>query len=186
MAKQRKQKRGRGEGWIERRVSSSGKVSYRAGVTVGWDANAGKQLKLTETFATERGAGAWRNEQLAAKQKGELAIPGKLTLGEWLDRWLLEKQDQNEPGTIEFYRGHCATLKKYLGPIRLDSLTAERVQSAFNRMTKDELAVDRRRKTVVTLRTALDAAVDLQLIPRNPARKVGRVKKPRRRPDIRP
>ncbi len=55
-------------------------------------------------------------------------------------------------------------------------LTARDVDTGYAKMTADACSADRQRKAATTVRTALNAAVEADLIPNNP---VKRVKKPK-------
>jgi integrase len=88
-----RQRRGRGEGSIE--DLPSGK--WRATLSLGVNPQTGKRDKLHFTADTKKEALAWLRSAQADQSKGILADPGKITVADWLDQWLVMKRPKIEP-----------------------------------------------------------------------------------------
>jgi integrase len=176
-----RKRRGRGEGSIEELPSGK----FRVVLSLGKDPVTGKRNKLTETLDTKREANAWKAERQAEHARGVLANPGKLTLGEWLDRWLGFKKGKVEPGTWQAYESDVRLhLKPTIGALPLARLQAIHVEAMHEKLTGRGVSATRQAKAATTLRVALAHAVRHNLLPRNPASAVARPKTGR--PDIQP
>src|SRR5690242_2040074 len=80
-----RQRRGRGEGSIEKLPSDK----FRVVLSAGKDPETGKRQKLAATFDTKKEALRWRDEQLSLLRTGRVAVAGaRMTLGDWLRQWL--------------------------------------------------------------------------------------------------
>ena len=105
----------------------------------------------------------------------------RMTLGEWLDKWLDEYMMFSlRESTIEVYR--CMTehqIKRFIGNKQLTSLTTADVQRFYNKVKKEgrakphpisgyELSNTMVRKVHMLLHQALEVAVKERLIVRNP------------------
>jgi integrase len=106
-----------------------------------------------------------------------LPTAGKLTVGDWLTKWLGHKKGEVAAGTYKFYEKHVARrLRPYLGEKKLADLGPVDVADWLAAMTADGHSADAQAKAVTTLRTCLKDAVAKGLVFVNVAT---RVKKPR-------
>jgi integrase len=125
--------------------------------------------------ATAEEANNKKFQALADQAKGILfSDPGRLTVVEYLQRWLTDTaRYQVSEGTLERYERTCRNhLVPFFGRLRLRDLTAAHVR-AFKARKIDE-GLDPNTVGVIqgVLSTALNQAVDDDLIPSNPASRV--------------
>ena len=105
----------------------------------------------------------------------------KITLGEWLDRWLTEiKEPMLRGSTMEGYRGYADNhIKPYIGKKTLTSVTTTDIQRLYNKLKREGRIASREkygeglagstvRSVHMLLHEAMDGAVKEGLIPFNP------------------
>ncbi|HHW42537.1 MAG TPA: site-specific integrase [Desulfotomaculum sp.] len=77
-------KRGHGEGTIYKRKDGR----WEAKASIGFDPATGKPKRLTKYFKTRKEAQDWLAKVAHEKATGIFVEPHRVTVGEWLDRWL--------------------------------------------------------------------------------------------------
>ena len=170
----------------KRRPSGDGMVRKRddgrweGRIVVGHKANgdpifrhvyAKTQKALTEKF----------HQRIECYQDVELTEDSRMTLGEWLDRWLAEYKDGTiRPGTLESYRNYIENyIKPQLGGKQVSLITTQDVQRMYRRLKSGgrvrEDAEGSKRLSDSTVRHihtmlhgAMKAAVQAHIIPKNP------------------
>jgi integrase len=160
-------KHARGDGSTTQKTDGS----WWAVVPLPADPTTGKRQRWWQraTPNTEKGA-----EQTRRRMLNEVASrPAPSTryrLGDWLAAWVERRQGQLRPNTAKFEQQAIDRLAP-LADIWLDALTPARIQAWV-----DAEALIYAPKTMQTrlavLRAALTLAVDLELLPRNPAARV--------------
>ena len=111
----------------------------------------------------------------------ELTEDSRMTLGEWLDRWLTEyKAGTVRPGTLEGYRRYIEYyIKPQLGDKQISLISQQDVQRMYRRLKTEgrihehpemdhQLSDSMVRHIHSTLHAALKDAVQAHVIPRNP------------------
>jgi integrase len=111
----------------------------------------------------------------------DLTEDSRMTLGEWLDRWLAEyKEDTVRPGTIRSYRTVIEQyIKPQLGDKQISLITPQDVQRMYHRLKKEgrvnehpekgtQLADNTVRGIHCVLHLAMQDAVQAHLIASNP------------------
>ena len=111
----------------------------------------------------------------------ELTEDSRMTLGQWLDRWLTEyKAGTVRPGTLEGYRRYIEYyIKPQLGDKQISLLSQQDVQRMYRRLKTEgrihehpemdhQLSDSMVRHIHSTLHAALKDAVQAHVIPRNP------------------
>ena len=111
----------------------------------------------------------------------ELTEDSRMTLGEWLDRWLTEyKAGTVRPGTLEGYRRYIEYyIKPQLGDKQISLLSQQDIQRMYRRLKTEgrihehpemghQLSDSMVRHIHSTLHAALKDAVQAHVIPRNP------------------
>jgi len=93
------------------------------------------------------------------------------TVDEHLEQWLSQMEGRVTPSTLMQYRRAWNRLRPRLGSIKLQSLQALAVQSAFDELRK-RLAPNTLHLTHSVLHQALEQAVKWEILPRNPASSV--------------
>jgi integrase len=150
-------RRGRGEGSIYRRKDGMWVAQYTIG---------DKRRYLygkTKAEVTEK-----LTKAMADRDSGLVFDAGKMTVGEYLDRWLDSIRDTLRRRTWtrheEVVRLH---LKPSLGGIRLDRVNALQIQSLYRTKLDSGLSPRTVRIIHTTLHKAFKQAVKWTLIPRN-------------------
>lgn len=89
----------------------------------------------------------------------------------WADEWLQSRTGQLRPSTTAVYRNALKPALARLGNLTLDQLTPLRLLHFFNQR-RAETGPRSLQETYTVLRTCLEAAVSLDLLPTNPLAKV--------------
>lgn len=113
---------------IKRVVLKSGAVRYRFVVDLGTDAN-GKRKQLTVTRDSKAEAKAELDRLRHERRTGQLILPSKMTVSQLLDQYMASKAGDLEESTLTGYRNALVHVHEYLGPIRLQALTEDDVES---------------------------------------------------------
>ena len=121
------------------------------------------------------------HQSIECYQDVELTEDSRMTLGEWLDRWLAEYKDGTiRPGTLEGYRNYIENyIKPQLGSKQVSLITTQDVQRMYRRLKSGgrvrEDAEGSKRLSDSTVRHihtmlhgAMKAAVQAHIIPKNP------------------
>ena len=111
----------------------------------------------------------------------ELTEDSRMTLGEWLDRWLAEyKAGTVRPGTLKSFRCYIEYyIKPQLGDKQISLISQQDIQRMYRRLKTEgrirehpemghQLSDSMVRHIHTTLHTALKDAVQAHVIPRNP------------------
>ena len=111
----------------------------------------------------------------------ELTEDSRMTLGQWLDRWLTEyKAGTVRPGTLKSYRGYIEYyIKPQLGDKQISLISQQDIQRMYRRLKTEgrihehpemdhQLSDSMVRHIHTTLHAALKDAVQAHVIPRNP------------------
>jgi Phage integrase, N-terminal SAM-like domain len=131
----------------------------------------GRQVAAPTVFPTKAAAARWLSTIEADIVRGHYRDPrtGDVTFAEWVERWL-SSNPAKRPTTLARDR---VVLEKHfmpaLGPMRLSTITPLDVQGAVAAMA-ERVKPNTSRTNVAVLRAALNAAVDVDLIVRSPAR----------------
>lgn len=132
------------------------------------------KAKWLSGFATQKEAKAAQAEHRTDVAKGMYIAPSKLTVGVWLDQWLAG-QHQLRPSTAHRYaqKVRCY-LKPTLGHEKLQALTPSRLSILWGDLASsggrggNPLSVTTVRDCRMILQTACEAAIEENLLPRNP------------------
>ena len=140
--------------------------------------DGGKRRYAAKTIhGTKHDAQKYLNSQLRSQDLGVYVEPTRLTLGEFLDRWLEDAvRSKVSARTHKLYSG---LLGKHVRPVlaarRLDQITTLELQRLVNQMderAERHLSARTHRLTHRVLSQALGQAVEWNLLPLNPARKI--------------
>lgn len=206
-------KRAANEGSIRKKTVTKNGQEYtywEARATLGRDPGTGKQIQRSFTGKTQKEVREKMQAALRSMEDNTYREPTKITLGEWLDKWLDTYMTEAKPRTLDSYRTSINThIKPALGALRLQEITVDHVQEfcvKLSRSTrevpqKDEngIIIKKDGKTVYTkvplspktvkntygvLRGALEQAKLSKHISYNPAEaaKLPKVEKPEIKP----
>ena len=170
-------RRAKGEGSITQHA----KGHWQAEFLLGHDENGKRKRK----YITGRTQKEVREKLDALKQQLHSGTYSdtKLTLKQYLTDWLEDKRRQVEPKTLEGYTRTAKHLSRHLGGVQLSKITPVQIQRALALICDDSAAVVAKRKNGVAkegagvrtanqcrtnLHTALEDAVRMQLLMRNP------------------
>ena len=164
-------KNAKGSGTIRKKtVVRNGKeyTYWEARCTVGRDPGTGKQVQRSFTGKTQREVREKLQAAAVEINQGTYTAPQRMTVGQWLDIWQRDYLGSVKPATLQMYRCHIKNhIKPALGAVRLDQLRPHDVQGFVNGL--DGLSPGSIRNIHQVLNTALEKAVALDYIPRNPA-----------------
>ena len=130
---------------------------------------------------TQKALTAKLRQNITAYQGVDLTEECRMTLSEWLDRWLEQMVAILRPSTLEHYRSDMEHhVKPYLGQKKLTQITASDLRKLYDDLKKQGRVNPRPGQsrglstTTVhgihtTLHHALKSAVDQRLLPHNPA-----------------
>lgn len=154
-------------GAIQKRRTADGRVRYR----VRWESRGpdGERRHHSETVATRRAA----DELLAEKVHGRAPGSGRLTVADWMDRWLAAVAASVEPSTAAGYRVALDRLRPRLGAIRLAHLGEDDVAAAGGALLAAGYKAGTARLSHAVLARCLNAASRRRLVARNAAADAG-------------
>ena len=170
----------------KRRPSGDGMVRKRddgrweGRIVVGHKAN-GDPIFRHVYAKTQKALTEKLHQSIECYQDVELTEDSRMTLGEWLDRWLAEYKDGTiRSGTLEGYRNYIENyIKPQLGGKQVSLITTQDVQRMYRRLKNGgrvrEDAEGSKRLSDSTVRHihtmlhgAMKAAVQAHIIPKNP------------------
>ena len=164
-------KNAKGAGTIRKKtVTRNGKeyTYWEARVTAGRDLGTGKQIQRSFTGKTQKEVRKKMQAAAVEINQGTYTAPSKMTVGQWLDIWQRDYLGAVKLSTADGYvRSIKNHIRPALGAVRLDQLRPHDVQGFVNGL--EGLAPSTVRYPHQVLHTALEKAVELDYIPRNPA-----------------
>lgn len=144
----------------------SGRWRWR--ITVGLRPD-GTPIGLSGTAETQKAAEQAKLAALVDHQRGVLAQPDRITVGEWLARWLDAKKPSLAAKTNHNYEKLVERhIEPHLGRKRLQALRPVDLHDLYAALTRKGL-VDTQRQVHNILHAAFAEAVRLDLIVRNPS-----------------
>jgi integrase len=165
------------KGSIEKRGDS-----WRLSVYLGKDPVTGKERRIRKTVrGSEKDAQKELRNLLHSIDNGTFVQPTKMTVAQYLEQWLEMHKANVELTTHDWYAMVCRKhIAPHLGQIQLQALTPFAIQQFYSDKLKsgrldgkgEALSPNTVRHIHSVLRKALNVAVKLQLIPRNPCNAV--------------
>lgn len=179
MTRKRTKRRAPGTGSIRTRPDT-GRI--QAAFTIGYDAR-GNPKRVRRDFDTTEEAELWLAQQLVAKSRGEALTSTNETVAERAEAWLAAQAVKGlAERTLADYQHQVRTLIiPHLGRVPLKDLRPDRIQGFLAALHAEGATTFRINLAHKRLNAILANAVDLELIPRNPAQKVKPPKPPKRR-----
>ena len=132
----------------------------------------GKRKRVVRYGSSEKEAEKRLADLIAESGRGALQAPSTTTVAEWLDGYLARqhKTRDSRPATIREDRRLVGLITAQLGTRRLTALHGAHVQGMMQELGR--YSARTRRKLLQKLNAALDEAVALDLLARNPAKAV--------------
>lgn len=162
-----------GAGTIRKKTVIRGGKEYtywEARCTVGRDPGTGKQIQRSFTGKTQKEVREKLQAAAVEVNQGGYTAPQKMTVGQWLDAWAADYLGGVKPSTAYTYKRHVKNyIKPALGAVKLVELHPHMVQGFINGL--DGLSIGTVRLCYRVLHVALEKAVELEYIPKNPASK---------------
>lgn len=164
---EKKTKGSRRIGQIEKR----GPGRYMVRVPLGTDHKTGKRLYHNHTVHGRlRDAEKYLTAKTRELDLGVFIEPTKMTLGEYLDEWLAIARQRVTRRTADGYEGQFDRyIREPLGKVRLTNLRASDIQKVYGGMIERGLSARSVRNAHAPLSGALEYAVKVGHIHRNPA-----------------
>ena len=152
-------KRGQNEGSIVKRKNGTYMVQITAD---------GK--RISKYFKTKKEANKWRIDTLHKIQRGIFYSGPKLTLNKFLEEWLKSRKGSIKPKTLFQYRQIIELhINPILGRIKINELKPADVQALYNKKVETGTGVRTVRLIHSVLHCALNHALRLGIIYRNPS-----------------
>lgn len=167
-------KRAHGEGTISRRKDGR----WEGRVSIGYKPDG--KPKRHVVYGATQGEAREKLEAIKRQLATGTYSDAKVTVKEYLERWLSEKQRDVKPTTLENYT-ICVNrfLVPRIGSVKLQKLTPLQVQTFINEV-RDASGSARAAKCRAVLLNAYRQAVRWQLVTRNPVEATDPVKEPHR------
>jgi integrase len=129
-----------------------------------------RRQKRVVVRGTEQDAAKKLNELVGSVHRNEFVEPSKLTVGEWLTEWLDKVIRLKSKNTYKTFH-HRATMRiiPRIGDKRLQALRASDLLAFFEELTADGLAPASVKQIHGLIRSALNVAVEDELLTKNVA-----------------
>jgi integrase len=160
-------------GSIRKRSRKNGDEAYQVRVELWPDPATRARRSRVETFDTRKDAEKTLTKWLAEGDTGTVVLPGKLTMNDLMRRWLDDEMAARvRPTTLEGYR---ISVESHIMP-RLGRVPAHRLGAADVLKWRTDLLRDTTPRVtqlaLQRLKQALEWAVSVDLLPKNPATRV--------------
>jgi integrase len=143
--------------------------------------------RLWRYGASEREARARLSELLRRQGAGLLAAPSRMTVGEWVERWLERKASTVRPKTVRIYTQVLGCLTAEVGAVRLDRCGPLLLAEAFRRMAARGVGSRVREQAYVYGKSCFAEAVRVGALAQNPFDRIAKPKhEGRQRPEWSP
>ncbi len=157
-------KRINGEGSIRKRKNGT----WEARITIGFDESTGKQVTKS-VYGRSQKEIKCKLESLLGDKIQKSCDEAELTLSKWLDEWIKDFVVDVKSGTVESYECICRNhIKPILGNIPLVELKAPVIQKFYNGLRAKGLSAKYIKNIHGTLHRALDMAVRIDYLSKNP------------------
>lgn len=158
-------KAAKGNGHIRQRSDGRWEGKY----TVGRDPGTGKQIQKSVYGKTQAEVRIKLRDITHSIDTGEYMEPAKMTVGEWLDVWFGEYANNLKEHTRATYETQIRChIKPALGAVKLSVLKPHQIQKFYNKLLADGLKPKTIKNINGVFHRALDQAVMLQYIAKNP------------------
>lgn len=155
-----------GSGTIRQRKNGTWEARY----TAGYDPGTGKQIQKSIYGKTQKEVRVKLQQIEVSIEDGTYLEPSKMTISNWLDTWINEYLGNVKPGTVANYSQHVRIhIKPAIGSIKLSAIQPPQIQHLYNALQKKGLSAKTIKNVHGCLHKALQTAVRMGYIARNPA-----------------
>ncbi len=157
-------------GHIRKRINKNGSVSYQLTAEGDRDPLTGKRERKYKTVTgTKKQAEAELRKMISDLETGNISAPSAMKLSAWMDTWLTTYLPNIELTTKDDYKSKINLyIKAHLGHLPLNIIKNTNIQTWINTLTKSNLSPKTIRNAYNLLNPALEKAVVLGMLPRNP------------------
>lgn len=128
----------------------------------------GKRKRIRKYAKTRVDAETLKAKIITEHSRGIVKTPTSTLLGDWLTDFVCRKNQTNTNTTKKEDDRLLSKILPVVGHIKLQALTALNVREVLTHLQQDGAAIRTQRKALSLLKGALDEAVTLDVIPRNP------------------
>lgn len=143
---------------------------WEARITTGYDPGTGKPIVRSFTGKTQKEVKKLVQEAAVALSNGTYQKPEKITVRDWMDKWVKEYVEGNvKPLTVAAYKTCIAKhIDPAMGATQLQAVRGIQVQALYNDMQKQGLSAKTIKNCGSILHNAFSMAFKNGLIPMNP------------------
>lgn len=156
-------------GNIRTRKLKNGKVTYQLIIEKGVDSN-GKRLRDYYSYPTKKEAQKALAEKVNELNSNTYIEPSKITVSQALDEWFaVAVKPVLKPNTQRGYLVNIGHIKKGIGHINLQKLTAVQIQNFYSELENKGFSPRSIQYIHTNLKSALKYFCKMQVIPKNAA-----------------
>jgi len=157
-------------GHLRKRINKNGSVSYQLTAEGDRDPLTGKRERKYKTVTgTKKQAEAELRKMISDLETGNISTPSNIKLATWMDTWLTTYLPNIEQTTKDDYKSKIKLyIKAHLGHLSLNIIKNTNIQTWINALTQNGLSPKTVRNAYNLLNPALEKAVVLGMLPRNP------------------
>ena len=157
-------------GHIRKRINKNGSVSYQLTAEGDRDPLTGKRERKYKTVTgTKKQAEAELRKMISDLETGNIYTPSAIKLSVWMDTWLTTYLPNIEQTTKDDYKSKINLyIKAHLGHLPLNIIKNTNIQTWINTLSQNRLSPKTIRNAYNLLNPALEKAVVLGMLPRNP------------------
>ena len=157
-------------GHIRKRKNKNGSISYQLTAEGDRDPLTGKRERKYKTVTgTKKQAEAELRKMISDLETGNIYTPSAIKLSDWMDTWLTTYLPHIEQTTRDDYKSKIKLyIKDHLGRLPLNTIKNTNIQTWINTLSQNRLSPKTIRNAYNLLNPALEKAVVLGMLPRNP------------------
>jgi integrase len=173
-AKQRKQPARKKENTSHKglgQIINRGKDTFLLRVYIGRDSQGRRHYYSETVKGSLKDAKKRLTEKLSEKDAGKLIKSSRITLNEYLDKWLeTAVSGRVRPNSLHHYKMRMKfQVRPHLGNYRLEAITPMHVQNLMTKLLQQDMASTTVKKVHAILSSALKQAVKWRILQFNPA-----------------
>lgn len=153
-----KHKAANGQGMIRQRKDGS----WEGRATLGRDPGTGKLLQKSVYGKTQAEVRQKMTAITSQIDESSYLEPSKMTMSQWLDRWLADYTGALKPYTLRNYTSQINNhIRPYLGATKVSALNTDMIQRTYNRLLKNGLSAKTVRNVHGILHVIMETLVEI-------------------------